>query len=97
MFAISVLIICWLASSIKSAFKTCTKNGYEIHSEKIDGVERYWHHKTPEDFDAYGNRLEKGIGSRFDGLVDFEERTKKILEEQNADEPELTVGAETTQ
>lgn len=73
-----------LKGTVKSAFVTCTKHGYEIHSVKIDGVERYFLHRKKEDFDAYRGRKEQRIDNEFQSLDRFIERADKILREQNA-------------
>lgn len=80
-----------LKSSVKSAFSTCIRHGYEIHSAKIDGVERYFLHRKKEDIDAYRERKEQRIDNEFHSLDEYVERTDTILREQNAREREAAM------
>jgi len=83
-----------IKASVRSIFITCTRHGFEIHSVKIDGVERYFLHRKKEDFDAYDERLKQRLDDGFQSLDSFEERRDRILKEQNEKEKErLMVGA----
>lgn len=77
-----------IKASVRSIFMTCTKHGFEIHSVKIEGVERYFLHRKKEDFDAYDERLKQRIDDGFQSLDTFEERRDRILKEQNEKERE---------
>jgi hypothetical protein len=84
-----------IKASVRSIFITCTRHGFEIHSVKIDGVERYFLHRKKEDFDAYDERLKQRLDDGFQSLDSFEERRDRILKEQNEKEKErLMVGAD---
>lgn len=84
-----------IKNAVRSAFATSTKHGFEIHSVKIDGVERYFLHRKKEDFDAYDERLKQRIDDGFQSLDTFEERRDRILREQNEKEKErILVGAQ---
>jgi hypothetical protein len=84
-----------LKASVKSALKTCTNHGYEIHPVKIDKVERYFLHRKKEDFDTYRERKEQRIDNEFQSLDQYLERAERILSEQNAPHDETI--AETKQ